>query len=129
MLALVVDTSAHPQAAHPRAKCYKCYNESISLTHKRKQHLGTHPRLAPRSDWRVLLKREWLSLRRAPLRLGESSTKRTVAPAQSRLGEIPSPKRDICSLKTRSSRLGDHSCRKPWASLCTSRLGEASSPG
>ena len=27
MLALVVDTSAHP-----RAMCYKCYNESISLT-------------------------------------------------------------------------------------------------
>jgi len=32
MLALVVDTSAHPRAAHPRAMCYKCYNESISLT-------------------------------------------------------------------------------------------------
>jgi len=29
MLALVVDTSTHPQAAHPRAMCYKCYNESI----------------------------------------------------------------------------------------------------
>ena len=32
MLTLVVDTSAHPRAAHPRAlcyKCYKCYNESI----------------------------------------------------------------------------------------------------
>jgi len=29
MLALVVDTSAHPRAAHPRAMCYKCYNESI----------------------------------------------------------------------------------------------------
>jgi len=27
MLALVVDTSAHP-----RAMCYKCYNESFSLT-------------------------------------------------------------------------------------------------
>jgi len=27
MLALVVDTSAHP-----RAMCYKCYNESMSLT-------------------------------------------------------------------------------------------------
>jgi len=27
MLALVVDTSGHP-----RAVCYKCYNESISLT-------------------------------------------------------------------------------------------------
>jgi len=32
MLALVVDTSAHPRAAHPRAMCYKCYNETISLT-------------------------------------------------------------------------------------------------
>ena len=32
MLALVVDTSAHPRAARPRAMCYKCYNESISLT-------------------------------------------------------------------------------------------------
>ena len=32
MLALVVDTSAHPRAAHPRAICHKCYNESISLT-------------------------------------------------------------------------------------------------
>jgi len=29
MLALVVDTSAHPRATHPRAMCYKCYNESI----------------------------------------------------------------------------------------------------
>ena len=32
MLALVVDTSAHPRAAHPGAMCYKCYkccNESI----------------------------------------------------------------------------------------------------
>jgi len=29
MLALVVDTSAHPRAAHPQAICYKCYNESI----------------------------------------------------------------------------------------------------
>jgi len=32
MLALVVDTSAHPRAAHPRAMCYECYNESFSLT-------------------------------------------------------------------------------------------------
>ncbi|QCD86294.1 hypothetical protein DEO72_LG3g815 [Vigna unguiculata] len=32
MLALVVDTSAHPRDAHPRAMCYKCYDESISLT-------------------------------------------------------------------------------------------------
>ena len=32
MLALVVDTSAHPRVAHPWAMCYKCYNESISLT-------------------------------------------------------------------------------------------------
>jgi len=37
MLALVVDTSAHPRAAHPRvahpqAMCYKCYNEPFSLT-------------------------------------------------------------------------------------------------
>jgi len=32
MLALVVDTSAHPRAAHPQVMCYKCYNESISLT-------------------------------------------------------------------------------------------------
>jgi len=32
MHALVVDTSAHPRAAHPRAMCYKCYNESISFT-------------------------------------------------------------------------------------------------
>jgi len=31
MLALVVDTSTHPRAAHPRAMCYKCYNESIPL--------------------------------------------------------------------------------------------------
>jgi len=32
MLGLVVYTSAHPRAVHPRAmcyKCYKCYNESI----------------------------------------------------------------------------------------------------
>jgi len=29
MLALVVDTSTHPRAAHLRAICYKCYNESI----------------------------------------------------------------------------------------------------
>jgi len=29
MLALVVDTSAHPRVAHPRVMCYKCYNESI----------------------------------------------------------------------------------------------------
>jgi len=32
MLALVVDTTAHPRVAHPRALCYKCYDESISLT-------------------------------------------------------------------------------------------------
>jgi len=32
MLALVVDTSTHPRAAHPRAKCYKCYNVSIPHT-------------------------------------------------------------------------------------------------
>ena len=31
--------------------------------------------------------------------------------------------------KTHSGRLGDHSCRKLWATLCTFRLGEASSPG
>jgi len=31
--------------------------------------------------------------------------------------------------KTRSGHLGDHSRRKHWASLYTSRLGEASSPG
>jgi len=29
MPALVVHTSAHPRAAHPRAMCYKCFNESI----------------------------------------------------------------------------------------------------
>ncbi|QCD99478.1 hypothetical protein DEO72_LG7g760 [Vigna unguiculata] len=34
MLALVVDTSAHSRAAHPRAMCYKCYNESIFPHHK-----------------------------------------------------------------------------------------------
>jgi len=32
MLALVVDTSAHPRAVHPRAMCYKCYDGSIFLT-------------------------------------------------------------------------------------------------
>ena len=32
MLTLVVDISAHPRAAHPRAKCYKCYNVSIPHT-------------------------------------------------------------------------------------------------
>jgi len=33
-LALVVDTSAHPRAAHPRAVCYKCYDGSICPHHK-----------------------------------------------------------------------------------------------
>ncbi|QCD90550.1 hypothetical protein DEO72_LG4g1506 [Vigna unguiculata] len=32
MLALMVDTSAHPRVARPRAMCYKCFNESISFT-------------------------------------------------------------------------------------------------
>jgi len=32
MLVLVVDISAHPRAAHPRAMCYKWYNKSIFLT-------------------------------------------------------------------------------------------------
>jgi len=32
MLALVVDTSAHPRAAQPQAKYYKCYNVSIPPT-------------------------------------------------------------------------------------------------
>ncbi|QCD94029.1 hypothetical protein DEO72_LG5g2107 [Vigna unguiculata] len=32
MLALVVDISAHPRAAHSRATCYKCYNVSIPHT-------------------------------------------------------------------------------------------------
>jgi len=32
MLALVVDISAHPRAAHPWAMCCKCYNETISFT-------------------------------------------------------------------------------------------------
>ncbi|QCE15022.1 hypothetical protein DEO72_LG11g2030 [Vigna unguiculata] len=37
MLALVVDISAHPRAAHPRAMCYKCYDGSIFPHHKNKQ--------------------------------------------------------------------------------------------
>ena len=49
---------------------------------ERKHQTRTHSHPALRSGWRV-------SLRRAPLRLGESSTRRTVAPAQSRLGETP----------------------------------------
>ena len=32
MLALMVDFSAQPRSAHPRAKCYKCYNVSIPHT-------------------------------------------------------------------------------------------------
>ncbi|QCE11443.1 hypothetical protein DEO72_LG10g2676 [Vigna unguiculata] len=43
MLALVVDTSAHPQAAHPRAMCYKCYNESIYLTTRMQPYLESLP--------------------------------------------------------------------------------------
>ncbi|QCD93387.1 hypothetical protein DEO72_LG5g1462 [Vigna unguiculata] len=35
MLALVVDISTHPRVAHPRAKCYKCYNVSIPHTQAR----------------------------------------------------------------------------------------------
>jgi len=34
MLALVVDTSAHPRAARSWAMCYKCYDESNFPHHK-----------------------------------------------------------------------------------------------
>jgi len=72
---------------------------------------------------------ETVSPRRVPFRLGEGSTG-TRKQRGSRLSEIPlSPGRVVCSLKTHPGRLSDHSLRKLWASLCTSRLGESSSPG
>ncbi|QCE14014.1 hypothetical protein DEO72_LG11g1012 [Vigna unguiculata] len=41
MLTLVVDISAHPRAAHPRAKCYKCYN--VSIPHTRGHGITSRP--------------------------------------------------------------------------------------
>ncbi|QCE07578.1 hypothetical protein DEO72_LG9g2598 [Vigna unguiculata] len=45
-------------------------------------------RLAPRSDWRVSLRRDVLT-QASPLRLGEGSKKAAGAHAGSRLGETP----------------------------------------
>ncbi|QCE14342.1 hypothetical protein DEO72_LG11g1341 [Vigna unguiculata] len=48
MPALVVDTSAHPRAGHPRAMRYKCYDGSLFPHHTRMPALvvdtSAHPR-------------------------------------------------------------------------------------
>ncbi|QCD97126.1 hypothetical protein DEO72_LG6g1836 [Vigna unguiculata] len=74
MLVPVVDTSAQPRAAQPRAMCYKCHNESNFPHHKA-----------------------------GPLRLGEGSKEEPGANAGSRLGEsLLAWAR--CSLAQKSSR-------------------------
>jgi len=75
------------------------------------------------------LRREGISLRRAPLRLGESSIIMTGTHASARLGELISLERGNLSLKTQTIRLGDGSRKREWASLCQPRLGESDSPG
>ena len=63
------------------------------------------------------------SLKRIPLRLGEGSNKSKKASRDLAQARPLSPGRVVCSLKTHSGRLGDHSRRKLWASQ--DRLGES----
>ncbi|QCE00567.1 hypothetical protein DEO72_LG7g1857 [Vigna unguiculata] len=71
MPALMVDTSAHLRAAHPRAICYKCYNESNFPHHKARAREGN------RSTRGIFLRRD-------PSRLGEM-----LARSESQCEDIP----------------------------------------
>ncbi|QCE15434.1 hypothetical protein DEO72_LG11g2445 [Vigna unguiculata] len=93
MPTLVVDTSTHLRAAHPRAMCYKCYNESNFPHHKiiqnkhtsqAKRCLAQH--LAQAEGFRSS---ETCSLRRAPPSPRRGLEKGTEALVGSRLGETP----------------------------------------
>ncbi|QCD95153.1 hypothetical protein DEO72_LG5g3246 [Vigna unguiculata] len=101
MLALVVDTSAHPRAAHPRAMCYKCYNGSIFPHHK------ASPPFRLGKDTKQEQEQRGISLRRDPSRLGELS-------ARSKLKSWPP---------------GRPWAKKAWVTLRQTRLGESDSPG
>ncbi|QCE03117.1 hypothetical protein DEO72_LG8g1138 [Vigna unguiculata] len=110
MLALVVDTSAHPRAAHSRAMCYKCFN-SIFPHHKPLAQVE-----GPRSG-------ETVSLKRVPFRLGEGSKQETGTTAGSRLGETP--------LAWASGSLAQNNEQVAWVTFRENGLGEPSpdSPG
>jgi len=97
---------------------YKHTQESTTHPKVTKQLNQTLSRPAPHSGWGV-------SLRRIPLRLGEGPNRNKKASRDHAQARPLSPRRVVCSLKTHSGRLGDHSRIKLWASLCTSRLGES----
>ncbi|QCD93762.1 hypothetical protein DEO72_LG5g1838 [Vigna unguiculata] len=103
MPALVVDTSAHPRVAHPRAMCYKCYNESISLTTRQKGLAQAR---------RTLAQARRTLAQASSLRLGESSTSsmRTLR-AFSLRRDPPRLSETFTRLKHTSGRLGDPSRR------------------
>ncbi|QCE02582.1 hypothetical protein DEO72_LG8g597 [Vigna unguiculata] len=94
MPALVVDTSAHPRAAHPRAMCYKCYDGSIFPHHKRPaspstslrpkdlaqaRHARSGESPSPRRGLEGASRNQCgISLRRDPSRLGEMFTRSKI---------------------------------------------------
>ncbi|QCD82192.1 hypothetical protein DEO72_LG2g2527 [Vigna unguiculata] len=106
MLALVVDTSAHP-----RAMCYKCYNESNFPHHK------------PLAQAEGPCSGEIVSLKRVPLCPGEGSKQETRTTAGSRLGETP--------LAWASGSLAQNDEQVAWATFREKGLGEPlpDSPG
>ncbi|QCD96301.1 hypothetical protein DEO72_LG6g1003 [Vigna unguiculata] len=108
MLALVVDTSAHP-----RAMCYNCYNESLSLSTRHKTGKNSAACSGSRSSQRPSLRRGECLRSSMRLSLRRDYVKGPGSFAKARLGEAISLERDGLSLKTQSTRLGEYSRRTP----------------
>ncbi|QCD93483.1 hypothetical protein DEO72_LG5g1558 [Vigna unguiculata] len=123
MLALVVDTSAHPRAAHPRAMCHKCYDGSIFPHHK------TAPSPSPSLKQTSLARaRETLAQAR-PHRLGESSKSWNSGLCTVSLRRDPPRLGEMLAQINRAGRLGDPSRENSWASLSSSCLSETARLG
>ena len=95
---------------------------------KNKQ-IFNHSTASPNTSLRLrgLAQARQSCLDKSPFRLGEGLTGTRKQRGIS-LKRDPSRLGELCARSKHTGRLSDHSRRKLWASLCTSRLGESSSP-
>ena len=132
-LSFINHTLSHTFTIHPT--CHYTIVPPIAHQTQKSREINTQPArtLAQtgRSGQGVSLRREGLSLRRVPLRLGENSITLAEAKTPARLGELTSPGRGSVSLKTQGHPPGRPLAQKVWANLCQTRLGksEARLPG
>jgi len=130
-LSFIIHTLCHTFTIHPT--CHYTIVPPIAHQTQKSREINTQPArtLAQtgRSGQGVSLRREGLSLRRVPLRLGENSITLAEAKTPARLGELTSPGRGSVSLKTQGHPLGRPLAQKVWANLRQTRLGESDSPG